>query len=87
MRRRERFARLKDAFGQLNPDYRKVLELSRFEGLSIKRIAEEMNRTPDAVKKLLSRALKQVKHEFGDTESLSLPQRMFEERGSEDVGE
>ncbi len=87
MRRHERFDRLKDALGQLSPDYRKVIELSRFDGLSIKRIAGEMNRTPDAVKKLLSRALKQMKHLFGDTESLSLPQRMFEERGSDDVGE
>ena len=87
MRRRERFDRLKDALQQLSPDYRRVIELSRFDGLSIKIIAEEMNRTPEAVKKLLSRALKQIKHEFGDTESLSLPQRMFEERRSDDDGE
>ena len=87
MRRSERFDRLMEALEQLSPDYRKVIELSRFDGLSIKRIAGEMNRTPDAVKKLLSRALKQIKHLFGDTESLSLPHRTFEEQRSDDADE
>ena len=32
-----------------------------------------MNRTPNAVMKLLTRALKNLKDSFGDTESLHLP--------------
>ena len=34
-----------------------------------------MGRSPDAIKQLLYRALKQLKHSFGDTESLNLPDR------------
>jgi RNA polymerase sigma-70 factor (ECF subfamily) len=74
-RRDERFDRLKAALGGLNPDHREVLLLARIEGLPIREIAERMQRSPNAVKQLLSRALKALRSSFGDTESLHLPDR------------
>jgi DNA-directed RNA polymerase specialized sigma24 family protein len=47
--------------------------MARIERLSIGQIAERMGRSPDAVKQLLSRALKQLRQSFGNTESLHLP--------------
>lgn len=80
-RREERFDRLKSAFGGLQPDHRLVLRLSRIEGLPIREIAERMNRSPNAVKQLLSRALKALRASFGDTESLHLPDRRLDGEG------
>lgn len=75
LRRNERFDRLKAALKELRSDYRQVIELSRLEGLRIKDVAARMNRTPEATRKLLSRALDELKTRFGDTESLHLPDR------------
>ena len=36
-------------------------------------IAERMERSPNAIKHLLARALRQLRAEFGDTQSLHLP--------------
>ena len=69
----------------LSPDHRKVIELARLEGLKIQDIARRMQRSPGAVKQLLSRALDQLKSRFGDTESLNLPGRALKARGGEDV--
>ena len=59
----------------LSADHREVLLLSRIEGLSIQEVAERMDRSPDAVKKLLSRALNALRAAFGETESLRLPDK------------
>ena len=59
----------------LKADYRQMILLCRIEGLSIRETAQRMHRSPNAVKKLLARALKELKDRFGDTESLSLPPR------------
>jgi RNA polymerase sigma-70 factor (ECF subfamily) len=75
VRRDERFGRLQGAFSALSPDHRKVIELARLEGLTTEAIAARMQRSPGAVKKLLSRALEQLKEGFGDTASLHLPDR------------
>jgi RNA polymerase sigma-70 factor (ECF subfamily) len=75
MRRDERFERLRQSLTSLSDDHRQVIELARIEGLRIKDIAKRMERSPDAVKKLLARALRQLKAQFGDTESLHLPER------------
>ena len=84
-RREERFDRLQEAVRQLSPDYRKVIELARIEGLKIHEIANRMNRSPGAVKQLLARALDQLKERFGDTASLSLPERALKMGDGEDA--
>lgn len=78
MRREERFERLREALKSLSPDHRRVIELARIEGLKIHEIARRMDRTPGAVKQLLSRALDRLRHRIGDTESLSLPDRRID---------
>ncbi len=83
-RREERFDRLHDALSGLSPAHREVLTLSRIDGLSIQQVASRMGRSPDAIKKLLSRALKALKESFGDTESLHLPDRRLESEGERD---
>jgi RNA polymerase sigma-70 factor (ECF subfamily) len=75
LRREERFSRLEKALDGLGPDEREVILLVRIEGLKIKDAAGRMNRTPNAVTKLLARALKKLKETFGDTDSLHLPPR------------
>jgi RNA polymerase sigma-70 factor (ECF subfamily) len=74
-RRQDRFDRLQRALDMLSPDHRDVIVLARIERLRIRDIAERMSRSEDAVKQLLARALRSLKHSFGDTESLSLPDR------------
>ena len=78
LRRNERFDRLQDALNRLSPDHRKALLLSRVDGLKVQEIAARMNRSPNAVYKLLARALLEMRQDFGDTESLNLPERTFE---------
>jgi RNA polymerase sigma-70 factor (ECF subfamily) len=75
MRRNERFERLERALEGLSNDHRDVITLARLEGLTVSEIATRMDRSPNAVKKLLARALTRLKESFGDTESLHLPAR------------
>ena len=75
LRRDERFERLEDSLKRLSPEHRQVVVLTRVERLSFDEAAKRMGRSPDAVKQLLSRALKQLKAEFGNTESFHLPDR------------
>ena len=75
LRRNERFDRLQESIDNLSAEYREVIVLARIEGLRIKEIAQRMNRSPDAVKKLLRRGLKKLRDGFGETESLHLPDR------------
>ena len=53
--RNERFDRLEKALEQLSDEHRRVILLSRIDGLSMKEIAARMERSPDAVMKLLRR--------------------------------
>jgi RNA polymerase sigma-70 factor (ECF subfamily) len=85
LRRNERFERLEKAIGCLSPDHRQVVLMARVERLQTAEIAARMNRSPNAVKKLLARALQELKREFGDTESLHLPQRPLNVEGAGDV--
>lgn len=87
LRRNERFDRLKAALSGLSPEYRQVIELSRLEGLKIKEVAVQMCRTPEATKKLLYRALERLKQEFGDTQSLHLPDRSLMSERADDAAE
>jgi RNA polymerase sigma-70 factor (ECF subfamily) len=83
LRREERFERLKAALKTLTPDHRRVILLSRLQGVPVKDVAVLMNRSPDAVTNLLARALERLRQEFGDTDSLHLPDRLLLETLSE----
>lgn len=79
LRRAERYDRLADAIKTLPDDYQRVIRLTRFEKLPPEEIARRMNRSRQAVRNLLLRALRALKEAFGDTESLHLPPRPFQE--------
>jgi RNA polymerase sigma-70 factor (ECF subfamily) len=77
LRRDERFERLQAALNSLSPDHRRVILLTRIERLTLDEIARRMERSKDAVKQLLRRALEQLRRNFGETESIHLPDRQF----------
>ncbi len=52
----EEIARIENAFEQLPDEYREVISLARFVGLSHAEIAARMGRTEEAVRQLLTRA-------------------------------
>ena len=52
----------------LPPDYREVLRLARFEGLSLREVADRMGRSTEAIKKLYGRALTRFGTAFGAAE-------------------
>ena len=79
LRREERFDRLEDAVKKLPPDYRQVIQLTRFKKLPPDEVARRMKRSRQAVRNLLMRALRALKESFGDTESLHLPPRSLEQ--------
>jgi RNA polymerase sigma-70 factor (ECF subfamily) len=54
---REELEELERAFARLPEDYRRVIVLSRVLGLAHEEIAREMERSPNATRTLLSRAL------------------------------
>ena len=86
MRRNERFDRLEEALQALSPEHRKVIEFARIRGLKAQEIAERMERSPGAVRLLLFRALEELKNRFGDTASLSLPDRAVPTGGDDNDG-
>lgn len=65
--REERARRLKRAIGDLSADHRQVILLTRVEGLRIAEAAARMGRSPNAVRKLLGRALEELRQRFGET--------------------
>jgi len=71
--RKERLARLEEAIRCLPADYQTVLRLVRIEGLSVNETARRLDRSPNAISKVLLRALQKLRKRFGDTESLGLP--------------
>ena len=84
LRREERFDRLQRALDKLPSGYREALVLARLEGLTANEIAKRMDRTPDAVYQLIARGLNLLREEFGDTESLRLPDRHLRREGGDD---
>jgi RNA polymerase sigma-70 factor (ECF subfamily) len=78
-RREDRFDRLEQSLENLSPDHRQVILLVRIRGLSFDEAGRCMGRSSGAVKKLLYRALHELKDSFGDTESLGLPERGLDE--------
>jgi RNA polymerase sigma-70 factor, ECF subfamily len=81
--RDERFDRLQQAVETLSGDHQQVIRLARIEGLPLDEVASRMGRSHDAVKKLLWRALKELRKAFGDTESLHLAPRNLEPGGAQ----
>jgi len=73
--REERFDRLAKALEGLSPEHQQVVRLARIEGLPVKEIAARLGRSPGAVSQLLARALRKLKEDFGETDSLSLPRK------------
>lgn len=61
---REQGLLLADALARLPEDYRDVLVLRHFEGLTFPQVAQRMNRTVDSVDKLWVRALAQLRTAF-----------------------
>ena len=57
MSKREDMTRLARAIDTLKPEYRKVIVLTKIEGLSCKEIADRMGKSADAVRMLVSRAI------------------------------
>jgi RNA polymerase sigma-70 factor (ECF subfamily) len=67
--RREEAAVVNDILARLPPDYRRVLELRYWGGLTFVAIAPELGRSPEAVRKLWYRAIEQLQHELAATSS------------------
>lgn len=85
LQRGERFDRLEEALRRLSPDYRRALLLSRIEGLTVKEIGARMGRSPDAVKHLIARGLRDLRRHFGDTESFELVDRRLQAEAEGDA--
>ncbi len=82
--RKERTKRLERAIADLSEDHRRVIRMTRLEGCSIAEVAEAMGRTPNAIKKLLGRALKQLRKRYGETTGSLLMVSPFPTRESID---
>ena len=86
LRREERLDQLHKSLAALTDDYRAVLYMSRIEGITTKEIARRMKRSPNAVSHLIARALSALKAQFGDTESLHLPDQPLTRERHKDEG-
>lgn len=85
--REERVERLEKALASLSPDHLEVIVLTRLDGLPIAEAAARMGRSPNAVKKLLARALQELRRRFGDsTGSLLLADRPLDLGGKLEKG-
>ncbi len=60
MSRKEDLAKLAKAIDELKPEYREVIVLTKIEGLSYKEIAGRLDKTSEAVRKLVSRAMAEL---------------------------
>jgi RNA polymerase sigma factor (sigma-70 family) len=66
---REEAERLSRAFQALPPEYRAVLTRSQIDGASHAEIASEMGRSPEAVRKLIARAMARLAAMLEDPDS------------------
>jgi len=62
--RREEAAALNDVLGRLPEEYRRVLQLRYWSGMSFVDIAPLLGRSPDAARKLWYRAVERLQHEL-----------------------
>lgn len=65
---REDLDRLEKAMQKLKPEYRKAITLTKIEGLSYEEAAEQLGKSPDAMRMLLSRAMAALSQNFEKTE-------------------
>jgi RNA polymerase sigma-70 factor (ECF subfamily) len=63
--RREQAVLLADALQRLPPDYQQVLVLRHLEGLPFPQVADQMQRSVEATKKLWTRALDHLRRSLG----------------------
>jgi RNA polymerase sigma-70 factor (ECF subfamily) len=61
----ERAQTLQRALDQLPEDYRRVITLRHYEQFSFEEIGEVMERSPEAARKLCSRAIERLRQELG----------------------
>jgi RNA polymerase sigma-70 factor (ECF subfamily) len=60
MSKKDELARLEKAIDELKPEYREVIVLTKIDGLSYNEIGHRLNKSDDAVRKLLSRAMAEL---------------------------
>jgi len=60
MSKRDDLARLEQAIDGLKPEYRKVIVLTKIDGLSYNEMGEKLGKSDDAVRKLVSRAMAEL---------------------------
>jgi RNA polymerase sigma-70 factor (ECF subfamily) len=77
-RREERFDRLKGALQSLPGEQREAIQLTRIDGLPVAEAARRLGKSPEAVKRTISRALRKLRGLLGDTESFRLPPRRLD---------
>ena len=68
MSKKEDLARLEKAIDALKPEYKEVIVLSRIEGLSYEEIADRVDKSGEAVRKLVSRAMTALINAFESIE-------------------
>lgn len=64
----ERAAQLQRALARLSDDHRRVIKLRYEEQRSFEEISQQMNRSPDAVRKLWARAMQNLRQEWEDSQ-------------------
>ncbi len=57
MSRKEDLAKLEKAMDELKPEYREAIILTKIEGLSYEKVATRLDKSPDAVRMLATRAM------------------------------
>ena len=78
MRREERLRRLEKALAGLSPAEREAILAMRIDGLSLDEAARRLGKSPDAIKKAVTRALERLRRKLDDTQSFHLPRRPIE---------
>ena len=65
--RQEEYNRLEKAMDKLKPEHREIIILAKIEGLSYNQIGERLDKSPNAVGVLLSRAMLALANSFEQT--------------------
>jgi RNA polymerase sigma-70 factor (ECF subfamily) len=85
LNREETFERFQGAFDSLKSAHREVIHLTRIQGLTMREAAARMGRSPEAVKKLFWRALKELRKAMPESGSGRLPWRELKLRRGNDA--
>ena len=65
--KQEDLDKLEKAIDKLKPEYKEVIILTKIEGLSYKEVAEQLGKSPDAVRMILSRAIQALSSAFEES--------------------